>query len=385
MSSLWSKLKKFKPKTSQLARQVDASSPNPSSNAYKQRKDQIDSQGNILTSEMIDEGLGGGGPPVPPQKVKSMFDIFKGVNLSTLKSRAASAINLDQSTSKRLGDANTEILEGISPDGSNFLSKSNKLTSGELNRLNVLSDKMADAYTRGDASAFEAARTDLKNYSDSLFTPRRQRDLVAKNGKTKAEVSKKMITYRRAALALGGIAGLMFMCWVISNEVTGCYKFTGSESEKIDCPQNGETCGCGGAPKGISDPEQISQICGGGPPGTGEYANFPFCCIQNSNRPTCTGTAGNEGAVYYSWKELPISAVIPMMVDSATDLVGETFFEIGELITNLIKYGSIALVVGIVIFILIKIFGSFNSGNSSRGPNVQVANTEPFYATSQYS
>ena len=335
-------------------------------------RDQQLGQTRINSAKNFTEILNTSGTPVNNSITSSIANRLSGtralISPRSIPDRANSAVNSpDGPAMERLAETTNDATADMDLLRTD-LARAN-MTQGQFNQyesalnvMNARSQAVGEAVRTGQPDSVIQQRLDELDSASSnnaLNNPRLELTVTAGVGTTKAQLSKVSLKYRRAALALGGIAGFMFLSWAISRELTGCYQYTGSVSEKLPCPTEANTCACGSATKGISDPAQLRTICGGYPPGSGTYANYPFCCQEGMT--TCTGNVGDPTAIYYGWKEVPPSAVLPILGETIADLASDVIEGGFDFIGNLIQYGGVILAVIVVLFILYYAFKTFRN------------------------
>lgn len=231
-------------------------------------------------------------------------------------------------------------------------------------------EELAKAIKDKDLSAQESAKAKLDAEQANLDkilekNPDFDQELRSKIGRKRSNIQKSLMKYSKLLSILGLGLGLWFVLWYVSKDLTGCYKFLGTVSSKLSCPSedNKYSCGCGSAQQGIRDGPGLKKICGGDPPGVGDYKNYPFCCSAFSpDRPTCSGNPGRDGSVYYAWDVVTPAGILSGIPADINNLVDETTNISSKLLTNAVKFIVIAIIGIILLFILMKLVGyMFNS------------------------
>jgi len=177
-------------------------------------------------------------------------------------------------------------------------------------------------------------------------------ELEAKTGTSKSLVQK-LWEYKGAIAkliaALGTVIGIIIALKMLSEELTGCFKYEGTDNSKLDCPTKSEYCGCGDAKTDQNTPGELDNVCK-----NKNYSSYPFCCDSvNPGRPTCSsGTPGQEGVVFYSWKEVTPAQVLADVPKAIANL-GKGLAEGGaSILKKVLIYGSITIAILIALYIL---------------------------------
>jgi hypothetical protein len=311
--------------------------------------------------------------PSSSEEVKSSFDELNNVQEVTSTAEAHAA-----GTAAETGP-NKATLDKIAKQTEKF----NKLTSEKVKAVaeehlpkaefdkyteasaagDAAAEKLAKAIKEGNTAAENSAKEELDKAHEDI------NDIAEENEKFKdnleaelgerGRVVKAILKYWKILAALGGLAGLFVFCYFICKELSGCYQYTGTSSDKISCPSHDSTCGCGDATKGVTDPAGITKICGGAAPGTGTYANYPFCCAAASPaHPTCSGNPGDKDSVYYAWKEFTPAGIIAGIPGDIVNLVKGGEDLLGGLLKKILTWVGIALAVLIVGYIIFMIGGA---------------------------
>jgi hypothetical protein len=184
-------------------------------------------------------------------------------------------------------------------------------------------------------------------------------ELEASVGNRKG-IIEKMMKYSRLLKYLTGAAALWALLHYLGKELSGCYQYTGTDSEKIDCPSKDDTCGCGenDVPAGIKDVSKLATFC----KSKKKYQDYPFCCSKagTPDHPTCSGNPGEKGAIYYGWHTFTPASIIAGIPGDIQKLVIAGEDGITVLLKQILKWVLYTIAILIIIYIIyiigVKIF-----------------------------
>ena len=222
----------------------------------------------------------------------------------------------------------------------------------------AIKKKVPKAELDAKRSALESAQEKMNEITDG--NQELADKIESKLGK-RGKVLETLQKFSKVLSLLGGLAGLIFACWLISHELTGCYQYIGDKSSKLDCPTSSDTCGCGNPPSGMKTTAQLAKVCCNDSKSSctkpsSQYKDYPFCCDGiSTGRPTCTGTPGDDGSVYYAWKKFTAAGIIGGIPGDIKNLINASESGIENLMQKILKWAGIALAIVVIVYIILAV------------------------------
>jgi hypothetical protein len=149
---------------------------------------------------------------------------------------------------------------------------------------------------------------------------------------------------------VGGAVGLYYLIKQAADDLTGCYRFTVSSSGDqnqegpLACPDKNsmDKCSC------FSGTSTAITSCSDD---TNDYAP---CCAGGAHI-LCEGTAGQPGSIYYSFQKVTPASMFNQAMQDLINLLKGFGGGISNLLKTLLIGGGIILIVGLVLFIVLKL------------------------------
>ena len=217
-------------------------------------------------------------------------------------------------------------------------------------------EDLAEAIVKDDTEeSIERARKKFNDETESRSNNTElDTELEAKTGIAKRLV-KKIWEYKGAIAkliaALGKVIATIIIIKLLCHELTGCYKYVGTDNSKLDCPTKSEYCSCGYAKPDQNSEDEITKVC---KIDNQKYKKYPFCCDGIvTGRPTCSsGIAGQEGVVFYSWTEVTPAQLLADIPKAIANL-GKALAEgLGSILKKVLIYGAIGIAILFALYIL---------------------------------
>ena len=317
--------------------------------------------------------------PIPREDMKEMFD--EANKVQTMNS-ARDAVTAGENLSTDIESTASRVADTTQASSKTVMEKVNALAKKNLSKSEYA--EYQDTMTEHENNLQQLA-DDLKNKKDTKESEQDvnrtgekiQRTLEKENisdeiessvGRRKSVV-KEIMKYSRLLKYLAGPAGLWAFLYYVSKQLTGCYKYSGLDSEKITCSktpfQNG-TCGCGDAQEGIDNAAKLAKYCDQNT----KFSNYPFCCPPTTpDRPTCSGKPGEKNAIYYAWHEFTPASIVAGLPGDIAKLANAVESGISGLLQNMIKWVLYVILILVILYILFVIGKHFLSKAMSSSKN----------------
>lgn len=297
-------------------------------------------------------------------KVSSMPDVQTAVTAADnlqpgIKTTADRVAKTTQNTSETAMNKVDEIVKkNIS--GSEYRDYESVKSEHEV-KVKELADSIEQNKSTDDIKKAEQAVNESSAKLEITLKDERVADELEASVGNRKGIIEKMMKYSGLLKYLTGAAALWVLLHYLGKELTGCYQYTGTDSEKIDCPSKNDTCGCGGendVPAGIKDASKLATFC----KSNKKYKDYPFCCSKavTPEHPTCSGNPGEKGAIYYGWHTFTPASIIAGIPGDIQKLVIAGEDGITGLLKQILKWVLYTIAILIIIYIIyiigVKIF-----------------------------
>lgn len=301
-------------------------------------------------------------------KARSIVEAMNGE--STMKPETKTVLERIRQTFGKIFEKNTKKLDESMKK--NDPDVSSKLDTTEMeNAVKELNDATTDEEREAAEKKIDQAAEKLRKQLDKAGKTKKK--VVAEGGESmwKRIRESKIASFLLKLTAIGGLLGgfIGFLYWW-SHQLTGCYKYDGTNSEKISCPKDDDaktSCNCSDAPADQKTAEQLNKVCA-----DSKYDKFPFCCSGPSPAyPTCgSGTPGQQGVVYYAYQETNPATLIAGLPRDFTNLL-KGLGNLGGLFGTIIKWILVGALILFSLYLLSifvpKILKKFTENNQHEG------------------
>ena len=224
-----------------------------------------------------------------------------------------------------------------------------------------------DVKNKRDTKASEAKMKEtgeaLENKIDEMGDMKES--MLAKGGRFAKDLFKFFLKNWKLLVLLGAAGGLYTFLKAMADDMTGCYKYTGTDGEKLACndfyssknPANSAKCGCGGAP--MDKPTMTPTECT-------PYDGFPYCNTSCPGGPTCSSDYSSKTAILYAYHLYTPLSIVSGIVKYGTDLANDAG-NFMKMFIQVLKYGGVAIAVLFALFIVMKLIsfaGALKSATS---------------------
>lgn len=312
-----------------------------------------------------------------------MSDMLNEVNKVQNMTSAEKAVSAAKGLSSKIKSTASKVADTTQASNETVMKKVDELAKNTLSDSeykeyqNIMSEhesnlqKLADDLNKGtDPADSEKNVNDTgKKIEESLENNKQFSDKMEASVGRRKSVVKEIMKYASLLKYLAGPVGLWALLHYISTQLTGCYKYSGLDSEKITCSQTPFTnvnCGCGSAQEGINTSAKLSKYCDDHK----TFANYPFCCPPTTpDRPTCSGKPGDENAIYYGWHEFTPATILAGIPGDIAKLVSAAESGISGLLKNILKWVLYVILILVILYILFVIGKHFLSKAMSSSKN----------------
>lgn len=343
----------------------------------KRAEDALETKASDTMSEnlnkMIPEGT-----EVTPDEIKNGMKELDNFGESAELDQPGAAKRLSDAVDKAAKGPNAEALNKMKTMTEGFAKKMGEMMENKMSemdkdvveqyksqikelqdRVESLKEKMDKGETPTD--------NDIKNMKDAADSAAKTAKESKAAEKAGAEDGKRagkkvsMMGVLKLLLAFGGLFGLFFGLSWLADQITGCYKYTGDDGGvKIDddlgCKDKPDAtkCNCGNV-NGINTQEGLEALC----QNNATQHGYPWCCSNSDGTtptgptyPTCGGTPGDDGAVYYAFHKYTPASILAQLPNTLVN-AAKGLGNIGTALLNqIIKWIGLALIILVSIAIL---------------------------------
>jgi hypothetical protein len=348
--------------------------------------DRLTTEANGKATEAVQKGLEAmGGADVPSGQLDDVLDQLNeaadsnlGIGDTGSMDELRNKVNTAEATGKdainklmkylkgfseAIGEKVSEKLSANDPSVSESVNTKIEALQKQIEDLkNKYQDDVGSKITDTEAGDLKDSIKDIieeMDKAENTEDSERASSTDGEDGKTKWDKNK-VLKLLSILLALGGAFGLFFGLSLIAKELSGCYKYSGTDSAKIACPTDEGDCGCGNNSL-INDAKDIADlqaICNK----TGKYSTladqskYPWCCSTASVAfPTCTSSMGDSDSIYYAYKKYTPAGLLASLPSALINLANQAGGGIGKLLMTVLKWVGIAFVILIGVGIIYEV------------------------------